>query len=345
MSETRKIRVAVDAMGGDYAPGEIVKGAVLAAQKSDVEISLTGPIDILKGELAKCGCTNDLAIHLVEAGEAIREGEQPALAVRHKPNCSVAVAARLVKAGQADAMVSAGSTGATTVSAIQFIGMIEGMERPAIGGNLGSFASNTIVMDLGANVDCKPYQFMAFAVAGSVYAKKLLHIANPTVALLSVGAEEGKGNELVRESYPLLKNSGLNFIGNIEGNDVLSGRANVVICDGFVGNVLFKFYESMADHAQQWVKKKLGKYPPLGSLGELLFTRLFPLTKLSYEGEEEGAGILWGIDGVVRIAHGACRAPHVAHAITSAKNAVRANIVGGLREELAKLNQGSKVPA
>lgn len=343
MSENNRIRVAVDAMGGDNAPGEIIKGAVLAAQKGDVEIILTGPIDILERELAKYSSNNNLPIRCVEAGEAIKEGEHPALAIRHKPNYSVAVAARLIKAGEADALVSAGSTGATAVSAIQFMGTIEGMERPAIGGTLGSFASDTVLMDLGANVDCKPYQFLAFAVAGSVYARKLLNIANPTVALLSTGSEEGKGNELVRESYSLLKNSGLNFIGNIEGSDVLTGRANVIICDGFVGNVLLKFYESMGGHAQQWVKKKLRRYPPLGNLAGLLFNRLFPVTKLSYEGEEKGAGILWGIDGIVRIAHGACRAPHIAHAIESAKNAVSADIVSSLKEDLAKFNHGGKV--
>jgi glycerol-3-phosphate acyltransferase PlsX len=283
-----------------------------------------------------------LPIHCIEAGEAIREREQPALAIRRKANCSVAVAAKLVKAGEVDAMVSAGSTGATAVSAIQFMGMIEGIERPALGGTLGSFAPNIVLMDLGANVDCKPYQFLAFAIAGSVYARKLLNIANPTVALLSTGAEEGKGNELVRESYPLLKESGLNFIGNIEGSDILTGRANVVICDGFVGNILFKFYETMGDHAQDWVKKKLRRYPPLGSLAKLLFGRLFPVTKLSYEGEEEGAGILWGIDGVVRIAHGSSRAPHIAHAIASARNAVKADIIGCLKSELAKINKEGK---
>jgi len=340
---SRKVTVAVDAMGGDYAPEEIVKGAIFAAQKDDVEIALAGPMEILQGELAKYEISPSLPIRCVEASEVIGEDESPALAVRRKPNSSIAVAAKLLKSGEADALVGAGSSGALAVSAIQFIGMLEGMERPAIGGSLGSFAPNTVVMDFGANVDCKPHHLLTFAIAGSVYAKELLHIANPTVGLLSTGSEEGKGNELVRETYPLLKNSGLNFVGNIEGNDILSGRANVIVCDGFVGNVFMKFYESMGDHALEWIKRKLKKYPPLRSMVKLLFNRLLPVTKISYEAEEEGGGILWGVDGVVRVAHGSCRAPHVAHAIAGARNAVKADIVGCLRLELAKLKKEGKL--
>jgi glycerol-3-phosphate acyltransferase PlsX len=163
------------------------------------------------------------------------------------------------------------------------------------------------------------------------------------VGLLSTGVEEGKGNELVRETYPLLKSSGLNFIGNIEGSDILSGKANVIVCDGFVGNIIWKFYESMGGHALNYVKRKLKKYPPLCGMAKLLFNRLFPVTKISYEGEEEGGGILWGVDGVVRIAHGACRAPHIAHAIASARKAVEADIVGCLRLELAKFQKEGKL--
>ncbi len=338
-----KIRVAVDAMGGDYAPREIVRGAVLAAQKDDVEIVLVGPKNVLGEELAKYNSSHNSGIRCVDADEVIGEGESPAMAIRRKPNCSIAVAAKLVRSGEVDALVGAGYTGAVAVSAIQFIGMVEGMERPTIGGTLGTFANNTIVMDIGANVDCKPRQLLAFAVAGSVFAKNLLHIANPTIALLSTGAEEGKGSELVRESYSLLKNSGLNFVGNIEGSDILSGRANVIICDGFVGNVLVKFYESIGEHALVWVKHKLKRYPPLSRLVQALFNRLFPIPKLGYESEEEGAGILWGIDGVVRIAHGSSRAPHIAHAIAGARDAVKANIIGCLKSEVAKLREEGKL--
>jgi len=337
VAQNSKVRVAVDAMGGDYAPEEIIKGAILAAQKNNnVDIALVGSMNILEEELAKYKFSNNLPIHCVEASEVVKEDEPPALAVRRKPNCSIAVATRLVKSGEADALVGAGSSGALAASTILHLGMIKGMERPAIGGTLGSFAPNVVVMDFGANVDCKPYQLLTFAIAGSVFAKKLLHIANPTVGLLNTGTEESKGNEIVREAYSLLKNSNLNFIGNIEGGDILSGKANVIVCDGFVGNVLLKFYESMGDQALNYVNRKLKKYPPLKAMVKLLFNRFFPLTKMSYEGEDEGGGILWGVNGVVRVAHGSSRAPHIAHAIASTRIAVKADIVGSLRAELAK---------
>ncbi len=333
----------MDAMGGDYAPEEIVKGAVLAARKDDVEIFLVGNVTILEKELAKYKLTNGSSINLVEASDIIKENESPVDVVRRKPNCSVAVAAKMVKSGEADALLSAGSTAAAAISAIQFMGMVDGVYRPALVGSLGSFAPNTVMVDLGANVDCKPHQFLAFAIAGSVYAKKFLNISDPKIALLSTGSEESKGNDAVREAYSLLKNSGLNFIGNIEGSDILSGRANVIVCDGFVGNVLLKFYESIGGYAQVWTEQKLKKYSPLRALARLLFKSLFPATKISRETEKQGGGILWGVDGVVKIAHGASRAPNIANAIESAKEAVKAGVVESLKSELAKFNQGGKL--
>ena len=343
MARNGKIRVAVDAMGGDYAPEETVKGAVLAAQKDDVEVFLVGISDTLKQELAKYELTNGSCVHIVGASDFIRENESPVDVIRRKPNCSVAVAAKMVKSGEADALLSAGSSGAAAISAIQYIGMLDGVYRPAIVGSLGSFASNTVMVDLGANVDCKPQQFLTFAVAGSVYAKKFLNIADPKIALLSMGSEETKGSEAVREAYSLLKNSGLNFIGNIEGGDILKGKANVIVCDGFVGNVLLKFFESIGGHAQVWTERKLKKHPPVRALARLLFKKLFPATKISSETEKQGGGILWGVAGVVKIAHGASRAPQIADAIESAKEAVKAGVVESMKLELAKFNRGGKL--
>jgi glycerol-3-phosphate acyltransferase PlsX len=343
MAKNGRIRVAVDAMGGDYAPEEIVKGAVLAAQKDDVEVFLVGIANTLKQELAKYELTNGSAVHIVGASDFIRENESPVDVIRRKPDCSVAVAAKMVKSGKADALLSAGSSGAAAISAIQYIGMLDGVYRPAIVGSLGSFASNTVMVDLGANVDCKPHQFLTFAIAGSVYAKKFLNIADPKIALLSMGSEETKGSEAVREAYSLLKNSGLNFIGNIEGGDILKGKANVIVCDGFVGNVLLKFFESIGGHAQVWTERKLKKHPPVRALAGLLFKRLFPATKISSETEKHGGGILWGVDGVVKIAHGASRAPQIADAIESAKEAVKAGVVESMKSELAKFDQGGKL--
>lgn len=330
-------------MGGDYAPEEVVKGAVLAAQKKDVEIFLVGSAELLEKELSRHGSRNGSLIHLVGADGFINENESPVVVIRNKPDCSVAVAAKMVKAGQADALVSAGSSAAAAISAIQFMGTLDGVYRPAIVGSLGSFAPNTVMVDLGANVDCKAHQFLAFAVAGSVYAKKFLNIADPKIALLSTGAEESKGSLAVREAYRILERSGLNFIGNIEGNEVLGGKANVIVCDGFVGNIVLKFYESIGGHARDWTELKLKKNPPLRALMRLAFNRLFQATKISNETETQGGGILWGVDGVVRIAHGASRAPQIANAIESAKQAVRAGVIESLKSELALLKQGGKL--
>lgn len=338
----RRARIAVDATGGDFAPEEVVKGAVAAAQQRDVEVILVGPSALLESELRMNGGP-EKGVRCVEASELIREGEPPASAVRRRPNSAIVVATKLVRAGEADAVLSAGPSGATTVAAVQHLGMVEGMERPAIGSTLGSFAPGVLLMDLGANVDCKPYHMVSFAIAGTVYARRFLKIADPTVALLSTGAEEGKGNEVVREAYALLKKSGVNFVGNLEGSDILERKANVVLCDGFVGNVLLKFYESVGDRALEWIMVKLRRNPPARVLARAAFNRLFPISKMSYEGEEEGSGILWGINGVVRIAHGACRAPHIMHGIASAKNAVRLDIVGGLKEELARVQPDANI--
>jgi glycerol-3-phosphate acyltransferase PlsX len=309
-----RIRVAVDVMGGDYAPAEIVRGAVLAAEKGDVDIALVGPTDIVEAELARYGVSR-LPIRCVRADEFIKEDENPALAVRRKPNASIAVAAKMVKAGEADGLISAGPIGAMVSAAIQYLGMIEGIERPVIGGAIFDLAPNTVVFDCGVNVDCKPYHLLTFAIIGSVFCQKLLDIANPTVGLLNIGAEESKGNQLARESYHLLKSSGLNFIGNIEGNELMSGRANVIVCDAFVGNVVFKFGE------------KLG------------------LFKDSPDRDDKnilGGGLIWGVNGIVRKIHGASRAPHVVVKIRHTKLAIEAGLVGAVKSELATIMKGSK---
>lgn len=334
-----RVRVAVDAMGGDYAPGEIVKGAAAAARAGEVDVVLVGREDVVAEELRKQGVPADL-MRCVHAAEAIVEGEAPATAIRQKRQSSIVVGVKLMRSGEVDAFISAGSSGAVAAAAATYLGMVDGMERPTIGGGFSSFAPNIVVMDLGANVDCKPHQLVSFAIAGTVYARTIYGIENPTVGVLSTGSEEGKGNELVKEAVPLLRNSGLNFIGNIEGNDILTGKANVIVCDGFVGNVVLKFYESIGDRAKAWL---MGKYPSVKGLVGWVFDNVVPIKKLSYEGEEEGSGILWGVDGVVRIAHGACKADHIVHGINAARKAVQVDIVGSLKQEIALLKQQGKL--
>lgn len=307
---SQKIRIAVDAMGGDYAPGDIIEGAVIAAGSDDVEIALVGLPDVVAAELAKYD-TAGLPIRCVAAEDVVTERENPALGVRRKPNASINVAARMVKEGQANGMISAGPTGAIATSAISNIGMIAGVERPIIGGAIFNDLPDTVVFDCGVNMDCRPYHLLTFAAIGTVCCRKLLGIPEPTVGLINIGAEPSKGNRLTHETYPLLESSTLNFIGNIEGHQIMSGRANVLVCDAFVGNVLFKFLESIN-----------------------LFTDL-PGTRAS----QSGGGLILGIDGIVRKMHGASRTPHIAETVCQVKDLVKNDFIGALKAELHEVLQ------
>jgi len=336
---SRVVRIAVDTMGGDYAPEEIIKGTVIAAKERDVEIILVGPLNILKRELVKYEVSS-LPISCVKADEVVREGEHPAFAIHRKPNASVAVAMELVKTGEADAIISAGPTGAASVSAIRSLGLMPGIERPVVCVPLVGFAPNTVLVDGGANVDCKPHHLLSFAIIGSIYAKRLLNISKPKVALLSIGQEAGKGSKLIRESYSLLGDSGLDFIGNIEGNDVLSGRANVIVCDAIVGNILLKFYESLGHYIVRWLKGRLNNFPLGGAIKKLL-DQLILFTKIT-ENESDGGCLLWGVNGVVHLIHGNSRAKQVSKAIIRAKYTVETDLIGALRSDLATII--SKLP-
>ncbi|MFW6125608.1 MAG: phosphate acyltransferase PlsX [Chloroflexota bacterium] len=327
----RPVRVAVDAMGGDYAPAEIVKGAVQAARRLGVAVTLVGVKQDIEGELGDID-TSGLEVAVVEADDLIREGEEPAFAVLRKPNSPVAVAARLVKEGSADAMVSAGSTGACMVAALQYLGALPGMDRPMAGGPFIGLAPNTVVLDLGANVGCQPYHLVNFAAAGTVYARTFLGIEQPTVALLNVGVEEGKGNNEAKEAHQLLKQTGLNFIGNVEGMDIPAGKVNVVVCDGFVGNILVKFSEGLGKAITQWLAEKLE-----GKLAEAEVEDLTAsLMKLLSPAMVLGGGPLWGVKGVVAVAHGASQASQVAGTIEHAKLALDSDFVGRLQAEMEK---------
>jgi len=328
----QKVRIVVDAMGGDYAPSEIVKGAVLAAKKDDVDITLVGPTDTIAAELAKYNSSYP-PLRCIGADEFIKEDESLAISARPRPNTSIAVSAKTVKAREAEAMVSAGPTKVLVANVLRYLGTIDGIERPVIGGALATFAPNTVLMDCGANVDCKPYHLVTFAIMGTIYAKKFLNIDNPTVGLLNVGTEDNKGNALVRESYHLLKKSGLNFIGNVEGNGILTGQANVIVCDGFTGNILFKLCEGGFSVINTWLKKKLKPFP-LPGLFKLLSKDLSSLTNMP---ESAGSHLIWGVDGIALKMHGASRAREVAEKITQAKLVVDMDVIGSLKSELASI--------
>lgn len=326
-------------MGGDYAPEEIVKGAVIAAKEYGVDIALVGPVERIEGELAKHD-TSGSNIEIVATDEYLVEGEHPAYALRQKRKASILVATKLVRERMADAVIGAGPTGGVVAAALQVLGTVEEISRPVTGGCFLGFAPNTVVMDLGGNVDCRPDQLLDFAVVGTVYARKLLNIPNPTVGLLSIGVEEGKGNERINESYPLFQESGLNFIGNVEGYDILSGRANVIICDGFVGNIMVKFCEALGKTTGRWLEDQLRGKLPEAAIKETVDS----LLQITNPADAIGGGPLWAVNGVVCVAHGRSRAEEFARAIGQAKLAVEVDLLGSLKEELASVRSRLKMP-
>jgi glycerol-3-phosphate acyltransferase PlsX len=332
------MKIAVDAMGGDYAPEEVIKGAVIAAKEYGVDIALVGPAEIVERELAKYDYSG-ANVEIVNASEYLVEGEHPAYALREKRDASILVATKLVKTGKADAVMSAGPTGGVMASAAYVLGTIEEISRPVVGGAFLGFAPNTIMMDLGSNVDCQPHQLLDFAIVGTVYCQKMLNIDNPTVALLSNGAEEGKGNELVKESYPLFQKCGLNFVGSVEGYDIPSERANIIICDGFVGNIIVKFCEALGKTVAQWLEEKVsGKLPE--SVVKEIVDGLILATNAA---EATGGGPLWAVDGVACVSHGRSKADEIAKAIGQAKRAVEQDLVGSQKAELATARKKLKI--
>ena len=335
-SKGKLIRVAVDAMGGDHAPQEIVAGAILAASKGDVQVLLVGDPQVVQAELAKHDISG-LPIANIPSDGVIQEGEPPALALRQKPKASIIVATGLVKQCHADASVTMGSTGAAMAAAVVLLGTIEGIERPALGGPIFGMAPNTAIIDLGANIDCRPQQLLSFAVIGTVFARQFLSVENPRVALLSTGGEAGKGNRQVQEATDLLKGSGLNFIGNLEASDLPLRKAEVVVCDGFVGNIVVKLTESLGDSMANHIREKLqGKLPPQEV--ETLAKHLYDLTNVT---EGFGGGLLFGVQGVSIIGHGRSRADAVARAIGTARRAVEVGFVDNLNAELAQIRQAA----
>lgn len=331
-STSRLVRVAIDAMGGDHAPREVVAGAVAAARQGGVQVAVVGDPDTVQAELTKHD-TAGLPIAAVPSEGAILEGDHPVLALRQKPRSSILVATGMVKEGKADASLTMGSTGAAMAAAAVVLGVIEGIDRPALGGPIFGLAPHTVVIDLGTNVDCRPTQLLSFAVIGDVFARQFWGIERPRVALLSVGAESGKGNRQVREITDLLVKSGLNFIGNIEANDLPYGKADVAVCDGFVGNVVMKLTEglgkAMADHLREGLRGKL----PAADV-EMLAREVFELNNVV---ETFGGGPLLGVNGVSVVGHGRARAGAVTRAVFTAARAVRVGFVPKLNEELARV--------
>ena len=332
MTTSSLVKVAVDAMGGDLAPGEIVSGAVEAAAQGGLAVLLVGDPEPVQQELARHRIEG-LPIVVVPSEGVVREGESPVQVMREKPRASILVATGLVKGGKADAVVSMGSTGATMAASAFLLGMMEGIERPALGGPIIGLAPNTVILDLGSNLDCRPSQLLSFATLGSTFARVYLGVAEPRVALLSVGAEEGKGNRQSKETYELLKASRLNFVGNVEGSDLPRGTADVVVCDGFVGNVVMKLTESLGAALSALVARRLEGLLDANKVDSLSQD----VYRLLNGAEQSGGGPLFGVRGISIVGHGGAKAAAVAQAIATARHAVESDLLGKMEADLAQL--------
>ncbi len=325
-------------MGGDNAPGEIVHGAVMAARDLGLSIALVGRDELLSVELARHGGTPD-TISIVDAREVIEMDEAPALAARQKKDSSIVVGLRLVKEGRASAFVSAGNTGGVMAASVLHLGRIRGIERPTIVALLPLSGKLTTLLDIGANADCKPVYLLQFAQMAAAYMERVWGRKNPTVALLNIGEEESKGSVLVQETYELLRESGLNFIGNMEGKDVPFGRADIMVTDGFTGNVVVKTMEGMADFVMGEVRGAIRSRPWYAAAGVLLLPAFGKLRK-KFDYRETGAGPLLGVNGLVFIGHGRSDAKAIVSALRVARDAVRSGMLEAIRE-VAPARQGA----
>lgn len=318
------IRIALDAMGGDYAPLETVRGAVEATLEQPISVILVGLEDKLLLELKKYKRVINISVE--PSSEIIGMDEPPAQAVKQKKDSSINVAVRLVKEKRADAVLSAGNTGALMASALFGLGRIKGVERPAIATIFPTGSGEILLLDMGANVDCKPKHLKQFAEMGSLYAEHVMHIKNPRVGLLNIGEEEEKGNELTRTAHSLLKGTSLNFIGNVESKEILGGKVDVIVCDGFVGNLILKFAESVSQMMLKLLRKELSKSPIAKLGGLLLLPTIKNIRKLTDYHEYGGAPLL-GINGVCFKAHGRAKGRAIKNALRVTAEAVKEDLV------------------
>ena len=341
-------RIVVDAMGSDAYPTPDIVGAVMAAREYAVEIILVGDEAKIK-PILEAQKPGNLPIRVVHAPEMLTmedKGEELTFKARHKDaKNSMAVGMDLLKKGAADAFVTAGNTGAGMVTALFRLGRLRGVDRPAVAPVFPTATGTCVVLDIGANPDCKPENLLQFAIMGSAYAEKVRHVNKPKVGLVSNGEEEGKGNELVRAATPLLKNSGLNYYGNVEGKEVIGGKVDVAVTDGFVGNVMLKTAEAVGKLILDKVKSAIQNGGPLAMLGGLLVRPALRSIRQLLDPSEQGAAILLGVNGIVLIGHGRSNAIAIKNAIRLAKEAADVHVVEEIRnaieESLKRQSQGA----
>jgi glycerol-3-phosphate acyltransferase PlsX len=320
-------------MGGDFGPSIVVPGAIEAARAQACNLLLVGDKNAVSAELRKCD-TNGLDVQVVHCTQVVEMREKPSEILRRKKDSSIQVACQLVKDGHADGVVSAGNSGATVACGMFILGRIPGVERPALAGILFTEKSSMVLIDVGANVDCKPFHLFQFGLMADVFAKDVLDVAKPRVGLLSIGEEEGKGNIQVKESFDLFKLSSLNFVGNVEGRDIFTGNVDVVVCDGFVGNVALKLSEGLGASLTRIFRKEIssGIIPRLGQV--LLQGAIDKFTRLVDYAEYGGAPLL-GLQGIGIVCHGASNVKAIKSAVVMATTFVEKKANEHLMEELS----------
>jgi glycerol-3-phosphate acyltransferase PlsX len=319
------MRIAVDAMGGDFAPREVVRGAVNYAASHADEVILVGDVPRIEAEIAEYGHGHPASVSFVDAPELIEMGEHPASALRSKRRSSIRVATDLVRDGQADAVVSAGSTGATMAAAVFRLGRVHGIDRPALGAHLVTATGPIMLLDVGANVDSDATNLVHFAVMGSIYAEHVLKVERPRIGLLNIGEEPEKGDALAREAHRRMRELDLNFVGNVEGNDLIGHAADVVVCDGFVGNVVIKFFEGLTSYIFRSLRTDL-QQGPVAPLALLALKPGFDRMRHRFDYEQYGGAPLLGVRGVSIVTHGRAKARMMEHAIRVASEAAAARI-------------------
>ena len=328
------MKIAVDVMGSDYGPDEIIQGAIEAMEEYNQEVILVGDQEKIQKKLISKNIKQQ--VEIVHAGEEISMHDSPSTAVRRKKNSSLVKSMQLVKEGKAAAMLSAGNTGAVMASALLELGRIKGIDRPAIAVIIPGYQHNTVLLDAGANVSCKPQNLLQFGLMGYLYAEKILNYPCPKIGLLSIGVEVTKGNEITIDAYPLLQKANINFIGNVEGRDIFFNTVDVVVCDGFVGNVVLKTIEGMAIAYIKMVEEEIDKnlFTKLGSLFAFSSIRYF---KKLLDYAEYGGAHLLGVNGVVTICHGSSSAKAIKNAIRLSKEAVEKLLVQAIQDSIEKI--------
>jgi len=328
------MQIAIDAMGGDHGLAPVVEGAIQAIKELDIELVLVGQEDQIRSELDRVKWA-DSRLTVQHASQTVDMHESPAQVARKKRDSSIWVATKLVKTGQVDAVVSAGNTGATMVSAFFLLGVIKGVERPAICATLPTLEGTAVMLDVGATVDCTAKQLYQFGIMGNEYGKHLLGKSSPRVGLLSIGEEETKGNDMTKEAFRLLRESPLNFIGNLEGRDVYNGNADVIVCDGFLGNVSLKISEGLADA----MKKMLMREVMASWMGRVSFFFLAgPLMRLKRRTDyaEFGGAPLLGVNGISMICHGRSSAKAIKNAIVRAEALAKGRLIELIQRDIAE---------